>query len=52
MNILKLTLLSVLILLAGACSWQQVGQGIYDSAKSDECMRKTGKLECDLNAGQ
>jgi hypothetical protein len=49
MNMIKPALVSMLILMATACSWQQVGQGVYDSAKSDECMRKTGKLQCDLN---
>jgi len=39
---------SVLIFAVSACSWQQLGQGAYDSARTSECMEKTGKLECEL----
>jgi len=39
---------SVLVFLVCACSWQQLGQGAYDSARTSECMKKTGKLECEL----
>jgi len=39
---------SMLMFMVSACSWQQLGQGAYDSARTSECMKKTGKLECDL----
>jgi hypothetical protein len=41
-------LFSFLIALQG-CSMKQVTQAVYDSAKGDECMKKTGTIECDLN---
>ncbi len=31
------------------CSMKQVTQAVYDSAKGDECMKKTNTIECDLN---
>jgi len=49
MKIMKVLLMcSCLLSGVSACSWQQLGQGAYDSARTSECMEKTGKLECEL----
>lgn len=42
-------LLLVLFIALPGCSMKQVSQAVYDSAKGDECMKKTGTIECDLN---
>ena len=42
-------LLFVLFITLQGCSMKQVSQAVYDSAKGDECMKKTGTIECDLN---
>ena len=50
MKLLKAVLVcGVLGSAVSACTWQQLGQGAYDSAKSSECMERTGRFECDLS---
>ena len=39
----------VLILFSSGCTTKQIAQVVYDSVKSDECMKKQGKGSCDLN---
>jgi len=44
-----ISLLFILFMGIQGCSMKQVTQAVYDSAKGDECMKKTGTIECDLN---
>lgn len=48
MKPIALTCLIFLALTSG-CTFKQAAQFVYDSAKSDECMKREGVLECDLD---
>lgn len=39
----------LLILFSSGCTTKQIAQVVYDSVKSDECIKTQGKAICDSN---
>jgi flavodoxin len=39
----------LLILFSSGCTTKQIAQVVYDSVKSDECIKTQGKAICDPN---
>lgn len=48
-NIVQALLLTIFMVTINGCTWNQLGQAVYDSAKSHQCMKETGVAFCDLN---
>jgi len=38
-----------LIIFTSGCTTKQIAQVVYDSVKSDECMKKKGESLCDFS---